>query len=606
MSAVLLKALLFSSAAGANAEPVSAAVEHQIADMTPDLLALVELGVRGAERGASYNRTADFCDRWGHRISGSRNLEDSIDSLAAMLQADGLSNVHYEPAMVPHWVRGEETCRLLAPTVGEDRQLNLHIMSLGGSVGTPNGLPVEAEVMVVSDWAELVSRRSEALGKIVVYAVEWEGYTATQAYRSYGATVAAKFGAVASMMRSAGPFSINSPHTGSMTYMQERADALPADGAVGQALKAAIGPAGLSVAGVPRIPHVALTVEDAFMLKRMATRHTADPALHPAVRLRLQMQAVNLPDSPSRNTVADLVGWESPEQVVLVSGHIDSWDVGQGAMDDAGPAFVALQALRLIARAGLQPRRTLRWVGWTTEERGSRGGQAYFDAHPELIDNMAAVMELDNGVWDTVGVRFSGSAAATAILKRVGRTLAGIGASAVVSRDANDGSNGLGIDVRMWAKEGVPNFALAQLPRVTYQPPTNVDGYWDWELPPPVQHFQGDYFFFHHTEGDNMVVLDPDQMDKAAATVAVHIYAMANLEEMLPRGSTVQPELPAVDGESGGGQAGGGVGWMVPALVGAVVGAAAGVLGQRRAGGGARRATDVEMSERESLKGVGE
>ena len=153
-------------------------------------------------------------------------------------------------------------------------------------------------------------------------------------------------------------------------------------------------------------------------------------------------------------------------------------------------------------------------------------------------------MELDNGIWDTDGIRFSGSDEAAEILARVGKNaLSPINASAILRRDATEGSNGLGIDVRMWADVGVPNWALAQFPRTEYIPPTNVDNYWDWELPPPQQHFQGDYFFFHHTAGDNMLVLDSDQMDRASAVVAVHAYAMASLSEKLPRGPP-QPPRP--------------------------------------------------------------
>jgi hypothetical protein len=283
----------------------------------------------------------------------------------------------------------------------------------------------------------------------------------------------------------------------------------------------------------------------------------------------------------------------------------------QGAMDDVGPAFVAQQALAIIKASKLKPKRTLRWVGWTTEEFGSWGGRSYYSDHSPRSkaqksqfenETHSLVMELDNGIWRTQGIRLAASAETAAIMERVGQSLGQIDADKVVIRDINAGSNGLGIDVRMWPqKDNVPCFALAQQPNNLYHSPVNVDGYWDWEADPkklPEQfkvpedelHFramsytplrcalavacvcmfrggggevvcvlcvwavvltiadrnaaEGDYFFFHHTEGDTMTVLDSAQMDKAAATVAVHAYAAAMLSEMMPRGEMLEPRPP--------------------------------------------------------------
>jgi carboxypeptidase Q len=225
-------------------------------------------------------------------------------------------------------VRGEESLVLLSPRVG-GRQLTLSFTSLGGSVGT-NGVPIVATAVVVSDWAELIARRSEVPGRIVVYAVEWEGYTKTQAYRSLGATIAAKFGAVASLMRSAGPFSINSPHTGSMSYIQDRVAAIPPTmPELYEPLSRLLerDPSALSLVGVPKIPHAALSVEDAMMLKRMHRRFLLDPVgrADQNIELQLMMEAENFEEVESRNTVAEIRGSELPDEIVLISGHIDSW-----------------------------------------------------------------------------------------------------------------------------------------------------------------------------------------------------------------------------------------------------------------------------------------
>lgn len=215
---------------------------------------------------------------------------------------------------------------LLSPRVG-GRQIPLSFTSLGGSVGT-NGVPIVATTVVVSDWAELIARRSEVPNRIVIYAVEWEGYTKTQAYRSLGATIAAKFGAVASLMRSAGPFSINSPHTGSMSYIQDRLSAIPPTmSELYEPLSRLLAhdPSALSLVGVPKIPHAALSVEDAMMLKRMHRRFLLDPAGQQEIELQLTMEAENFEEVESRNTIAEIRGSELPNEIVLISGHIDSW-----------------------------------------------------------------------------------------------------------------------------------------------------------------------------------------------------------------------------------------------------------------------------------------
>jgi len=316
----------------------------------------------------AYNRLAVLTDRFGHRLSGSESLERAIDWALDEMRRDGLQNVHGEPVMVPHWVRGDESLEMLTP-----RAVPLHMIGLGGSVGTPAG-GITADVLVVGSAEELAARAADARGKIVLFDVPFTSYRETVRYRSLGALAAARVGAVASLIRSVSSFSMQNPHTGAMRYTDST---------------------------VARIPAAAVSVEDAMMLHRM--QNHGEP-----IRVHLVMGARTLPDAPSRNVVAEIVGRERPDEVVVVSGHLDSWDVGQGAMDDGGGVVAAWEAVRLMQRLGLRPRRTVRVVAWTNEENGTRGGVGYRDAHRGELDRHVLAIESDNGVFRPDGFRFQG------------------------------------------------------------------------------------------------------------------------------------------------------------------------------------------------------
>ncbi|HVT39504.1 MAG TPA: M20/M25/M40 family metallo-hydrolase, partial [Gemmatimonadaceae bacterium] len=298
-----------------------------------------------ADNGAAWNKLARFTDYSGNRFTGTPALERGIDWVLAEMKKDGLENVRGEPAMVPHWVRGRESATLVSP-----RTANLPMLGLGGSVGSPTG-GITGDVLVVTSFDDLTAKAAQARGKIVLFDVPFTTYGATVRYRGGGASAAARVGAVAALVRSVTPFSMRTPHTGAMTYDSTTA----------------------------RIPAAAITVEDAMMIHRMIDRGEK-------VSVRLEMEAQTLPDVPSRNVIGEIRGAEKPDEVVVLGGHIDSWDVGAGAMDDGGGLVVAWEALRLIQKLGLKPRRTLRVVGWTNEETGGRGAQAYRDAHRAEAD----------------------------------------------------------------------------------------------------------------------------------------------------------------------------------------------------------------------------
>ncbi|MBI3789816.1 MAG: M28 family peptidase [Gemmatimonadetes bacterium] len=266
-----------------------------------------------------FIRLAELVDTHGNRLSGSASLEQAIDWLEAKLKADGFENVHTEPVMVPHWVRGAESAELVEP-----RRTPLRMLGLGGSVGTPAG-GITAPVVVVSSFDELTKRAAEVKGKIVLFDVPFTNYGATVQYRALGPSAAAKAGAVAMLLRSVGPFSIASPHTGGLRYDTT----------------------------VAKIPAAAITVEDAGMLHRLQARGLP-------VTVKLVMSAQMLADAPSRNVVADFTGREKPDEIVVVGGHIDSWDVGQGAMDDGGGVVASWEVLRLMKRLGIRPTRPTR------------------------------------------------------------------------------------------------------------------------------------------------------------------------------------------------------------------------------------------------------
>jgi carboxypeptidase Q len=411
---------------------------------------------------AAWDKLAELTDTFGHRFSGSESLERAIDWIIARMRAEGLENVRGEPVMVPRWVRGHERVQLLQP-----RYVDMPMLGLGGSVGTPKG-GIEAEVMVVSSFEELTARAAEARGKFVLFDVPFTNYGQTVRYRSTGANAASRVGAVGMLLRSVGPFGMRTPHTGNMA---------PYD------------------TTVPRIPAAAIPMEDAAMLHRMQERGQR-------IVVRLEMEAHFLPDGESRNVIGELVGREKPDEVVVFGGHIDSWDVGTGAMDDAGGVVIAWEAVRLLKALGLTPRRTIRVVGWTNEENGLRGGNAYRDTHRAALDKHVAAIESDGGTFKFRGFGFTGSDSAYRIVNRISKLLRPLGVdSAFVG--------GGGADIGPIMALGVPG--LGHL----------VDG--------------TKYFWYHHTEADNVDKIDPRELAENVAAMAIMAYVLADLPTPLPR-----------------------------------------------------------------------
>ncbi|XP_022087593.1 carboxypeptidase Q-like [Acanthaster planci] len=427
-------------------------------DVANEIMAYI---VNGSAKGQVYNRLALFTDTFGNRLVGTKNLENSIDFMLNELQKDGLQNVHGEEVVVPHWVRGNESAVMLEP-----RRYNLIMLGLGSSVGTPPE-GITAEAIVVSSFDELKKRASEVPGKIVVFNQPWVNYGVSVAYRDFAAVNTAKLGGVASLVRSIAAFSIHSPHTGWQDYSDS----------------------------IKKIPTACIAVEDAEMLARMAARGTK-------IVIQLKMEAKTYSQTISRNTVAEVVGSVHPEEVVLVSGHLDSWDVGQGAMDDGGGAFISWQALSIVKQLGLRPKRTMRMVMWTGEEVGGVGSLQYYQRHKANASNYDLVLESDMGTFTPYGIEIRGSNETLEIVKGIVELLGPV--NATTFRKGEDG-----LDVSYWEKDGVPGGSL-------------------------LNHNEH-YFWFHHSDGDTMSVQDPHQMDLCAAVWTVVSYIVADLDNMLPR-----------------------------------------------------------------------
>ena len=422
---------------------------------------IIEAAMNASE---GWDRLTYMTDTFGPRLSGSDNLERSIDWIVEQMKADGFDKVWTQPVKVPHWVRGKESATLNVPI-----ERNLPMLGLGGSIGTPEE-GITAEVLVVKSFEELEARSEEAKGKIVLFNAEFTSYGQTVQYRVNGATEAAKHGAVASLIASVASYSIQTPHTGVMRYADD----------------------------VKKIPHAAITVEDALRMQRFADRGVT-------MTLTLKMEAQTLPDADSRNVIAEITGSEFPDEIIVLGGHIDSWDVGTGAMDDGGGCVAAWEALRLIKELGLQPKRTIRVVLWTNEENGLAGGNEYrrwVEEDEESLDDHVLAMESDSGVFDPIGFGFSGSDEAFAMLQQIGALLEPI-ESGVVTR------GGGGADIGPLMQGGVPGMGL------------NVDG--------------EKYFWFHHTDADTIDKLNIDDFNECTATMALFAFAVADMDQRLPR-----------------------------------------------------------------------
>jgi len=450
-------------------------------EATPDtatLAALARIREAGLSDDWAYRRLADLCDKIGPRLSGSRQAEAAVEQIAAALRTSGFAVV-LQPVKVPHWVRGEEQAEIIdypGRPAGVTQQL--HLTTLGGSIATPPQ-GISAPVLVVHSFDELREHESQARGRIVLFDVPFDEVLAVNGhagnaygqgvvYRVAGASAAARAGAVAALVRTVGGANYRLPHTGAMTYDPK----------------------------LPKIPTAALSAEDAMWVSRLAAEGP--------VSLRLRLSPQTLPDADSHNVLADWAGRERPEEVVIVSGHLDSWDLAQGAIDDGAGVISAMAAVHLLESLGLHARRTIRFVGWMNEENGTAGAKAYFDLTRSARAQHLAAIESDSGAGRPLGVAAHVAPEALSRLKPLMMALAPLGASVLEHRDGGTGS-----DVDFLDEGGVPTFAPLVDTRT--------------------------YFDYHHSAADTLDKVDPENIRRQVTVLAMMAYFLADMPDALPR-----------------------------------------------------------------------
>jgi carboxypeptidase Q len=423
----------------------------------------------------AYRQVSHLTQNIGPRPSGSPQAKAAVDYVAGELRQLGL-DVHLEEVKVPHWVRGAETAELIeysGQAAGTSQKIVL--TALGGSTSTPAD-GITTEVVVVSNFDELKALgRDEVAGKIVLFnelfdkqkaagGMAFISYGEAVRYRAAGPKAAADLGAVAALVRSVGNADFRLPHTGFSV------------------------PAG--------IPAGAVTAEDADLIAHLFAQGK--------VRMRLTLTPQKLPDATSYNVIADLKGSEHPEQFVVVSGHLDSWDLGTGAIDDGAGVVVAMEAAEILQRLHLRPKRTLRVIAWMDEESGGAGSQAYTkDNSAEFIRTVAAI-ESDSGAAHPLGFDVKMTPHAVELLRPVQEILQSFGASAVMPTSYPPGA-----DISAMSEAGVPALGILQDGRT--------------------------YFNYHHTAADTLDKIVPAELRENAAAMAVMGYALASMKDPLPR-----------------------------------------------------------------------
>jgi carboxypeptidase Q len=482
----LLSLLLFFCVQRVDAQQTSVATSSPNASPSPTpavfspqtLTELKRLHQAALNSDYAYRQVAHLSNNIGPRLTGSAQAAKAVEYVASGLRAIGCE-VQLEKVTVPHWVRGEETAALVQfPGQARGTIQKIVLCALGASVATPsNG--IEAEVITVRNFDELKSLpRHKVAGKIVLFnypfdnqmAAEGRGgeaYGEAVVYRSNGPSAAARQGAVACLIRSVGGADYRLPHTGETDYAND----------------------------APKIPAGAVTAEDADLI--------ADLVRQGPVRMKLVLTPQTLPDVESYNVIGDIKGSEHPEQVIVVSGHLDSWDLGTGAIDDGAGVAVSMEVANLIQKLHLKPKRTIRVIAWMNEENGLAGSKQYAKDHEKEWMNHFAAMETDGGADHPLGINIKEKPEVKKMLAPVAAILQESGAGML------DLVEHCGADIGPMEKAGVPAFSPIQDSRF--------------------------YFNYHHTAADTLDKIVPKELAENSAVVAVTAYALANMEQPLPR-----------------------------------------------------------------------
>ena len=481
---LLLSLFLCAQRVDAQQTPAAASSPNASSSSTPAVFSLQTLAeLKRLQQAAltsdyAYRQVAHLSNNIGPRLSGSAQAAKAVEYVASELKALGCE-VQLEKVMVPHWVRGEETAALVQfPGQAQNTTQKIVLCALGASVATPpNG--VEAEVIVVRNFDELKSLpRDKVVGKIVLFnypfdkqmAAEGRGgeaYGEAVVYRSKGPSEAARQGAIACLIRSVGGADYRLPHTGETDYAND----------------------------APKIPAGAVTTEDADLI--------ADLVRQGPVRMKLVLTPQTLPDVESANVIGDIKGSEHPEQVIVVSGHLDSWDLGTGAIDDGAGVAVSMEAANLVKKLHLKPKRTIRVIAWMNEENGLAGSKQYAKDHEKEWMNHFAALETDGGADHPLGINIKAKPEVKKIFAPIAAILQESGAGMLNLVEH------CGADIGPMEKAGVPAFSPIQDSRF--------------------------YFNYHHTAADTLDKIAPKELAENSAVVAVLAYALANMEQPLPR-----------------------------------------------------------------------
>ena len=426
----------------------------------------------------AYDELEHLTDNIGPRLSGSPQAQKAVEWVAAEMRKLG-AEVTLEKAPVPHWVRGVETGELTKwPDQATGTTQKIVLTALGGSVATP-AQGITADVIVADNWKELHALPpGAAKGKILLlnHAFDKElaatgnglqAYGGGVVYRGAGPIAAASLGAVAVLVRSVGGADYRLPHTGATAYAPD----------------------------VTKIPAAAISAEDAGLLKRLTTQGS--------VTMHLTLTPQTLPDADGYNVIADWKGTEHPEQVVVVSGHLDSWDLGTGAIDDGAGVAVSMQAIHLMNELKIHPRRTVRMIAWMSEEEGSEGAAQYMREHAAEMGNHVGAIESDLGADHPTGIYYAGKPELGNWLRPIAEILDANGAGTLVNAPET------GEDISGMTEKGVPSFAPVQDSRF--------------------------YFNYHHTAADTFDKIDKKHLNENAAIMTVLAYALADSPEPAAR-----------------------------------------------------------------------
>lgn len=430
----------------------------------------------------AYERLADMTDLIGPRLSGSAGAAAAVEQVADAMRKIG-AKVTLQPVKVPHWVRGEEKAQLV-DYAGRPSGITQKVVlsALGGSGATP-AAGLTAPVIVVRDFDELNARKAEVKGSIVLFDVAFDdemakggqagkAYGRGSNYRGNGPRVAQELGAVGALVRSVGGADFRLTHTGNTGLVDGK-----------------------------RIPAAAVTAEDAMLISRLLKRG--------AVKMHLTLTPQNLPDADSYNVIADFPGTEKPEEVVIVSGHLDSWDLATGAHDDGAGVAAAMAVIDTLKKLKLQPRRTIRVIAWMNEENGTRGGKGYFEVNKEKVEQHFAAIESDNGAGRPFGFMGSVRPSMVKYFAPLQKSLDQIGAGVFDRRDVAGGA-----DIMPLERAGVPSFQ-------------------------PLVDFTN-YFNYHHTAADTLDKVNPLDLKRQVAVMTSLTWYLANMDENI--GRTVVPQ----------------------------------------------------------------